>query len=125
MKKTFKNEEALDCVILASKLDEKGKLGYAIAKNTRKLKEEIKEYIAKRDELLKKYGTPVDGRKGDYTIDRKNRTLYDAELEEYENIEFEVELMQVSESDFVNSTLTSRQMEMLLWMIEELEKKGE
>ncbi len=118
MKKTFTNEQMWSYVQLASRLHETGKLAYAIAKNTRKFRSEITEYTAKLDELLVKYGTPDKGKKGRYNIGEDVRKAYEAERKEYDSIEAEVDIMQVTEDVFTGGTLTNTQMDMLMWMVQ-------
>ena len=53
------NEQMLNSLIVLSQADEKGMLGYAIARNRQKLMAEVQDYSKKRDELLAEYGTNI------------------------------------------------------------------
>ena len=111
------NLEAWSCVQMISGVKETGKLGFAIAKNARKLKDELKEYDAKRDELIEKYGTALgDGR---FNLTSENASMLQEEMAEYDSIEFEFEPLKVSEEVFCGGNLTSDQMYMLMWMVDE------
>lgn len=112
------NNEAFESLTALAKVTEKGKLGYAIAKNRRKLKDELKEYNEKRDELLKEYGRP--GKKpGIFEFTEENARKFQNAIAEYDSIECEVNIMTVPEDVFISGTLTSQQMYDLDWMVEE------
>lgn len=110
------NDKIFSGVQVLSSLDEKGKLGYAIARNLRKLNDAGKEYFEKRDELIQKYGKP-SGNNGNYTFTEKNAKAFNKELEEYATIEHEVDVMTVSEDVFCSGTLNSQAMYALDWMV--------
>ena len=110
------NDKIFSSVQVLSGLEEKGKLGYAIARNLRKLNDAGKEYFEKRDELIRKYGKP-NGNGGSYTFTEKNAKAFNKELEEYAVIEHEVDVMTVSEEVFCSGTLTSQMMYDLDWMV--------
>lgn len=110
--------EAYDSLAMLVKLREKGRLGLVIAKNVRLLREELSEYIEKRDEMVLKVGR-VNG-DGLCVIEGKNHV--DAFLElmnEYNTIEFEFTPQRIDEETFCSGDLTSDQMVLLSWMIDE------
>ena len=54
----YKNVEMEQMVeSLKKHLDRRDKVGYAAARNTRILQDEMREYTVRRDELIRKYGT--------------------------------------------------------------------
>ena len=108
------NLEAYNMVQMMTEMNETGRLGYAIAKNMRKLSEEITEYSQKRDELIMKYGEQDGDR---YRIPPEKAADFLSELSEYDGIEFEYAPHQVSEDDFCAGSLTSAQMYRLDWMV--------
>lgn len=114
---TFTNAQMMDSLRVLSQAEETGALGFAIAKNRRKLQEEVKEYSAKYDELLAKYGT--DQGNGAYSIPRENLAAFEAELQPIAELTAEVTPMQVSMEVFCGGTLTSQQMYVLEWMVKE------
>ena len=111
------NLEAWNTLQSAAEINESGKLGFAIAKNMRKLADELKEYDAKRNELIQKYGVSMgDGR---FSLSPENAAKFQEEMEEYDGIEFEFIPMTVSEEVFCSGNLNSSQMFTLMWMVEE------
>lgn len=111
------NAEAWNRLQALKSVKETGLLGFAIAKNMRKLADELTEYDAKRNELIQKYGTPIEGNQ--YQFTSENAKNYYAEMAQYDSIEIEFEPMQVSEEVFCGGTLTSDQMYVLMWMVKE------
>lgn len=102
---------------------ETGKLGYACARNLRKLMDGCREYIQVRDQLLQKYGTPDD--KGHYTFDKENAAAFSREIVEYAYIDHDVDVMQVDEETFCSGSLTTKEMFTLNWMVKEDKPSGE
>ena len=111
------NAQMHESLQILSQAEEEGFLGYAIAKNRRKIAAELTEYLAKRDELLTKYGTPDEP--GRYTLTPDAAQQFSAELRPYADTEVEVAVIQVSAEDFCSGGLTSSQMYALDWMVKE------
>lgn len=111
------NAEGVECLSILTSIHEKGKLGYAIAKNMRKLNDEMREYFEKRDELIQKYGEKQDGEK--YKIPPESVQKFMDELREYDEIEFDFEPHMIGEEEFCRGELTSDQMYGLCWMVAE------
>lgn len=109
MKKTFKAIELEGIAKVLNKImpKTKGILGYAIARNYRVFKENLIEYENCSNEIVKKYGKN-DG-KGNFVIDKKSDNFEKAlkELDEYNSIDVEVDVMQVDVETLTNSDLTS------------------
>lgn len=116
MKLTMTNAQAMERVTVLAQTNEKGKLGYVIARNRRKIEEEIKEYSALRDEAVKKYCTATD-EPGRYSVTPEAAAKIDGELSQYSGIEFEADIMTVSPKELYGGGLTSRQMYSLDWMV--------
>ena len=111
------NAQMYDSLAVLATAEEKGILGFAIAQNRRKLSEEVREYAAKRDELLREYGTEEgDGR---FTIAADKVPAFSAALRPYAEMATDVNVRQVSEADFCSGSLTSSQMLALDWMVKE------
>ena len=110
------NLEALTFVQTAGVLKESGKLGFAIAKNMRKLADELVEYDQKRGEIIQKYGIPEGDNR--YRFTEENAKKFYEEMEEYDAMEFEFQPTTVSEEVFCSGGLTSDQMYALMWMVE-------
>ena len=113
----LKNVDAYQSFIIMQESSEIGMLGFAIAKNMRKLANELIEYDNKRNELIKKYGTQTDGDKYQFTIEDSKR-FYE-EMKPFDELEIEFEPMTVTEETFAGGSLTSDQMYPLMWMVKE------
>lgn len=111
------NEQMLNSLSVLSKLEEKGVLGFAIARNVKKLAEECKEYSEKRDELLQKFG--VDIGNNQYQLVPDKVADFIEALRPYGELEVDVAVMTVSQDVFCSGNLTSSQMLILDWMVEE------
>ncbi len=111
------NNQMYQALVTMSKLSEKGKLGFAIAKNSRVFKEELAEYMSARDEAMRKYGK--DNGDGTFKFEPDALNQFLAEMQPLDDIEVNAPVVYVTEDDIVNSTLTNQQMEALLWMVKE------
>lgn len=111
------NAQMYDSLLVLNRAEERGVLGFAIAQNRRKLAEEVKEYAAKRDELLTEYGTEQEG--GRFSFTPEAAAAFSADLRPYAEMTADVAVRQVSEVDFCSGSLTSSQMLALEWMVKE------
>ena len=111
------NAQMLESVIVLSQAEEKGMLGYAIARNRQKLIPEIQEYSKKRDELLKEYGTDIGN--GKFQLLPENAAKFYEALRPYSELTVDVPVMQVTLDVFCSGDLTSSAMETLNWMVKE------
>ena len=111
------NKQMLESVTVLSQLEEKGMLGYAIARNRQKLTAEILEYSKKRDELLKEYGDDIGN--GQYQLQATNAARFFEALQPYSELEVDVPVMQVPPEIFYGGNLTSSQMYTLEWMVKD------
>lgn len=108
------NEQMAANIDLLSGLQETGKLGYAIARNLRKLKDTATEYLEAKQKMFQEYGEDI----GDGRVRVDPSVLVDV-LGDLMFIQHEADVYQVDEDTFTSGTLTSAQMEKLLWMVEE------
>lgn len=111
------NAQMFDSLLVLNQAEEKGVLGFAIAQNRRKLAEELREYNAKRDELLKEHGTETEA--GRFTMTPEAVQSFSAALRPFAEMTADVAVRQVSEEDFCSGSLTSSQMLTLEWMVKE------
>lgn len=112
------NAQMFDSVsTLTEAKDEKGLLGYAIAVNLRKLTNELREYAAKRDELLKEHGTDAGNNR--YNLTPAQAKAFNDALAPYSDLTCDVQVMQVAPEVFYGGGLTSAQMYALSWMVKE------
>ena len=105
----------LESLGVLARTEESGKLGYACARNRRKLLTECKEFMDKRDELLRKYGS--DKGNGQYELPADTASSFVEELKEYSELEFDVDVMTVPEEIFYGGNLTAKDMFILDWMV--------
>lgn len=96
-----------------------GKLGFYVAKNIRKMNEELTEYNNSRNELIRKYGK----KNGENIVIEPNSESFFKFLEEmktYDEIETEFETIKFSSSLLEESNLNAQeQMIMLDYFVEE------
>ena len=117
----FKNSEAFDSLQVLSDANETGKLGFVIAKNRRKFLNELTEFCEMRGTLAAKYGEILpDGR---FTIETEKFPDFVEELRPYGEMECDIPVMKIDEETFISGTLTSQQMFVLEWMIEDENEK--
>lgn len=111
------NAQMFDSLQVLAQTEEKGVLGFAIARNRRKIADELPEYLAKREELLKEYGVDEGG--GKYTLSSEAAQKFSAALRPFAEMTTDVDVQQVSAEDFCSGNLTSSQMYVLDWMVKE------
>ena len=111
------NKQMFDSLMILSQAEEKGMLGYAIARNRQKLMSEVQEYTKKRDELLKEHGTDVGN--GQFQLQPDQAERFFEALKPYDELEVDVQVMQVTPEVFCSGNLTSQMMFTLDWMVKE------
>ena len=116
MKMTY--AQLFDSFQVLNQVEEKGVLGFAIARNRRILSSELREYAQKRDELLQEYGTDEGG--GRFTIPVEKVPAFSEALRPYAEMAADVAIVQVDEEAFCGGNLTSSQMFVLEWMVKEV-----
>lgn len=115
------NEQMFESLATLSKLEETGMLGYAIARNRQKIAAEIQEYSKQRDELLMKFGTDIGDGKF-HLLPEDAARFYEA-LRPFNELTVDVPVMKISVDVFCSGSLTSSQMCVLSWMVEETENE--
>lgn len=99
-----------------------GKLGYAVAKNMRKIANELVEFENIKNEYICEHGKKDEN--GIFSIE-KDSDEYKAFLdyiEEFANIEHEVDIFEIDEEELEKSTLTAEEMLNLEFMIKGYEE---
>lgn len=102
-----------------------GKLGYAVAKNMRKIASELIEFENIKNEYICEHGEK--DKDGVFTI-KKDSNEYKAFLdyiEEYALIEHEVDIFEIDEEELAKSNLTAEEMLNLEFMIKKDEEATE
>ena len=100
-----------------------GKLGYAVARNMRNLSNSLTEYIERKNSLIIKYGTEINGEISLNKSD-ENYKLFLNDIKEFTNIEHDIDIMKVSPSDIYNSTLSADVISNIMFMIDEGDTNG-
>lgn len=112
------NEEMSRNIEILSKLEEQHTLGYAIARNARKMKDAAAEYLNERAKVFQECGKNAGN--GKISVDMN---VFNERVGEIAKIEHEVDIFQVDEETFLSGSLTSGQMEALLWMVKDENKE--
>lgn len=99
------------------------KPNFYLLKNYKTFTALAKEIDVMREAVGKKYGTLQED--GTYFVEGDNLPIAQQELQELGNIEQSVEIYTVSLEDLKDTELTTKQMEALLFMIEDEEEKKE
>ena len=97
----------------------KGKLGYAVARNIRKISDELIEFENIRLEHIRKYGT--DNGNGECVI-KKDTSEYNqfiTDMQEYATISHDVDIYTVDAEIVMESDLTADEMNMIYFIIKE------
>ena len=111
------NAQMYDSLQILAHAEERGVLGFAIARNRRKLAEELREFMAKRDELLAEYGTEESA--GAYKLTPEAAQAFSTALRPYAEMTADVAVYQITAAEFCSGGLTSSQMLVLDWMVKE------
>ena len=111
------NEKMFESVSVLSQVEEKGMLGYAIARNRQKLIPEVQEYAKKRDELLAEFGKDIGN--GKFQLLPENAARFYEALQPYSVLTADVAVMQIAPEVLYSGNLTSSQMFVLDWMVKE------
>lgn len=115
------NKKMDEYFLALSKMSEKatGRLGYAIARNLRKLSEELVEYQALKDKAINKYGEIGENGIATIKVDPNSEAFksFTEDMKEYMDIEHDVQIFMVSEEEVVNSPLNAKEMLAIDFMI--------
>lgn len=124
-KKTLKNIQMLEMLrALTPLLSHKDIIGYFAARNYRILDDCLIEYKRFRDELIKKYGDPDLDENGNklptisLNVNSPNFKKFYDELDPFNNIEHEVDIMVFKYKDAIGS-LTGEEILNIDWMLED------
>lgn len=120
---TMTNIEMLNRLTYLQSISSKvtGKLGFAVAKNIRRIANECDDFMKIKDDLVRKYGTQTDD--GNIVI-RQNSESYDKfmdELKVYTDLQCDVDIYTVDEKELCESALNADEMLMIGFMVKENE----
>lgn len=116
------NAQAYEVLMTITQTQETGLLGYALAKNRRRIEAELATYLETRQEIINKYA--VDGEEGRY-IPEDRLMDANAELLPFNALPCEFEPYTVSPEVFTGGGLTSEQMYTLDFMVKEDDDHGQ
>lgn len=123
MKKTLKNAVMVDMLMqLKLLLSRRDKIGYAAARNHRRLAECLTEYERFRNSLIEKYGEREKDENGNelpsisLSSTSPNFKMFLSELAPYNEMEHEVELMELPYSEVIGS-LSGEEILAIDWML--------
>lgn len=123
MKKTLKNAVMVDMLMqLKPLLSRRDKIGYAAARNHRRLAECLTEYERFRNSLIEKYGEHEKDENGNelpsisLSSTSPNFKMFLSELNPYNEMEHEVELMELPYSEVIGS-LSGEEILAIDWML--------
>ena len=101
---------------LSSKV--KGKLAYCVARNIRKLTNELIEFENIKNEYICKHGTETEDGRYSIEINSDEYKNFLEFIKDFISIEHDVDIFMVSEEDIYNSDLTADEILSLDFMIE-------
>lgn len=116
---TMTNMEMLNRLSILQSVSAKvtGRLAYAVARNIRKITNECQDFLQIKDDLIRKYGTERED--GSLVIQQNSEAYakFMNELKMYTDIPCDVDVYQVNEEDFWNSTLNADEMLLMEFML--------
>lgn len=117
------NKEMDEYLALLNDIAEKttGKLGYGIARNIRKLSNELVEYNALKNKTIIKYGEKTENGNSSIKVGSEAYDKFLSEMEDVMNISHNVDIFLIPEGDVINSDLNGKEMLAIDFMIQ----KGE
>lgn len=120
---TMTNIEMLNRLTYLQSISSKvtGKLGFAVAKNMRRLSDECQDFIKIKDDLICKYGTVNED--GNITVQQNSESYgkFIEELKVYTDLQCDVDIYTVDEKELWESNLNADEMLMIEFMVKENE----
>ena len=94
-----------------------GRLGFAVAKNMRKIANECQDFIKIKDDLVRKYGTQTED--GSFVIQQNSESYskFMDELKVYTDLQCDVDIYSVDEEYLCESNLNADEMLMIEFMV--------
>ena len=96
-----------------------GKLAYAVAKNLRKMTNELVEYQNMNNETIAKYGTLDDQGRYSIRIDSEEYLKYYKDMKDIQDMECDIDIQMVSPDVIENSELNAQEILAIDFMITE------
>ena len=96
-----------------------GKLAFAVAKNLRKLSNELVEYQNMNNKTIAKYGTPDEQGRYSIRIDSEEYMKYYEDMKEIQDMGSDVDIQMVNPETIENSNLNAQEILTIDFMITE------
>jgi hypothetical protein len=103
--------------LLASDLPTKA--AYWIGKKYKKVESEIVDYEKKHNDLVQKYGKPVEGKQGVIQVSPEGMGAFMKEIEELRSIEITLDIDPIKLADIEQAKLTGRDFMLMGKFVEE------
>lgn len=96
-----------------------GMFAYAVARNMRKISEELVEYEELKNKTIVKYGKAMED--GRYAIDVTSDAYkeYLKEMKDYNDIQHDVDIQKITKSELLSSSLNANEILTIDFMISE------
>lgn len=121
---TMTNIEMLNRLTYLQSISSKvtGKLGFAVAKNMRRIADECQDFIKIKDDLVRKYGTMTED--GNLVIQQNSESYskFMDELKVYTDLQCDVDIYSVDEKELWESELNADEMLLIEFMVIENEQ---
>jgi len=103
------------------KISEKvtGVFAYAVARNIRKISEELVEYRNLKDNTIRKYGTETEDGRSTIEVGSEAFYKYVEEMKDYNEIAHEVPIQMISQKELLSSHLNANEILSVDFMIQE------
>ena len=103
------------------KISEKvtGKFAYAVARNMRKISEELVEYQNLKDKTIFKYGEKLEDGSASIKVGSEAYDKFVEEMKEYAEISHDVPIQMVTKEELLSSSLNANEILTIDFMVEE------
>lgn len=110
-----------DCLNALTSIAERatGKMGYAVARNIRKLSEELVEYQSLKDKTIVKFGEADDSGQARIQVGSDAYKSFIDEMKDYMDIEHDVQIFTVTEEEVLKSDLNAKEILAIDFMIQD------
>lgn len=96
-----------------------GKFAYAVARNIRKISEELVEYKSLKDKAIYKYGEQRDDGSAVIKVGTEAYDKFIDEMKEYADISHDVPIQMITKEELLSSSLNANEILTIDFMIEE------
>ncbi len=108
------------------KISEKvtGKFAYAVARNMRKISEELVEYQNLKDKTIFKYGETNENGSASIQVGSEAFKKFVEEMKEFNEISHEVPIQMITQEELLSSPLNANEILTIDFMVEEGDNNG-